>query len=427
MLAKTIAFYFTTISIFASAQLYFPPTNQDLWATVEPSAIHWNQTALDELKSYLEETHTKGFILLKDGKIVVEWYLNGHDVNKNWYWASAGKSLTSAVVGIAEFEGKLKLTDKSSKYLGEGWTSCTKEMEDKITVWNQITMTTGLDDNEFECTEPSCLTFKAEAGTRWAYHNSPYTLLDKVIENSTGQNLNLYLKEKIGDEIGMQGVFFKSGYNNVYYSTTRSMARYGLLALANGYWNGKDILKNNTYVSAMKNTSQNLNPSYGYLWWLNGKGKFMVPGLQTVFPADLIPNAPKDTYCALGKNDQKIHVVPSMNLVMVRMGDDASNSNDLASVKYDNILWDKLNKVFGITAIKNIVTNQISIIKDGNQFYSSDNGIYNWKVYDMRGQMFYSIDSSNYMYIKDLRRGLYFIKLEQNNQIIILKKYIHFE
>lgn len=83
---------------------------------------------------------------MKDGKIVLEYYFNDHDASKPWYWASAGKSLTSILVAFAESENKLKLTDASLKYLGKGWTSCTEAEEEKITVWNHITMTTGLDD-----------------------------------------------------------------------------------------------------------------------------------------------------------------------------------------------------------------------------------------------------------------------------------------
>ena len=50
--------------------------------------------------------------------------------------------------------------------------------------------------------------------------------------------------------------------------------------------------------------SQNINNSYGYLWWLNGKSSFMLPTLQTVFDGSMIPNGPNDMIMALGANDQ---------------------------------------------------------------------------------------------------------------------------
>jgi CubicO group peptidase (beta-lactamase class C family) len=135
-------------------------------------------------------------IVLKDGKIVLEEYLGKQLANptldfnssSNWYWASAGKTLTSALVGIAESQGKINFDAKTSDYLGVGWTALTTTQENKITIRHQLTMTTGLDDGvaNSDCTDPSCLIFKAEPGSRWAYHNAPYTLLDGVINFGHG-------------------------------------------------------------------------------------------------------------------------------------------------------------------------------------------------------------------------------------------------
>ena len=94
----------------------------------------------------------------------------------------------------------------------------------------------------------------------------------------------------------------------------------------------------------MKNTSQDLNKSYGYLWWLNGKESAMVPQSQIVFDTELIPNAPDDLYAGLGKNDQKLYVVPSQNLVVVRMGEDTGGAA-LGPSGFDNELWGYLNEV----------------------------------------------------------------------------------
>ncbi len=67
-------------------------------------------------------------------------------------------------------------------------------------------------------------------------------------------------------------------------------------------------------------TSQNINPSYGYLCWLNGKSKYMVPGSQTVYPTALVPNAPADMFAAMGAEDQRIYVIPSKNMVIIQNG-----------------------------------------------------------------------------------------------------------
>ncbi|HRG42797.1 MAG TPA: serine hydrolase domain-containing protein, partial [Saprospiraceae bacterium] len=205
------------------AQLYFPPTNSSTWETTDPSTLGWCQPKIDSLYHFLEANSTKAFILLKDGKIVLEKYFSGHSATNNWYWASAGKTLTSTLVGLAQQDNKLNISDLSSKYLGSGWTSCTPTQENKITIRHQLTMTSGLNDALADpyCTTNTCLQYKADAGTRWAYHNAPYTLLDKVIENATGSTLNQYINQKLKTTIGMDGIFLKQDFNNVYYSTAR--------------------------------------------------------------------------------------------------------------------------------------------------------------------------------------------------------------
>jgi hypothetical protein len=94
----------------------------------------------------------------------------------------------------------------------------------------------------------------------------------------------------------------------------------------------------------MTNTSQNLNLSYGYLTWLNGKATHMLPTVQFSFGGSMVPNAPADMYAALGKNDQKIYVVPSKKLVIIRMGESAGNVQ-LAVSSFDNELWGYLKDV----------------------------------------------------------------------------------
>lgn len=320
--------------------LYFPPPGQT-WATVDPIAdLNWCQENLDTLQTFLQERDSKAFIILKGGKIAVEWYYDDFTKDSLWYWASAGKSLTSTLVGIAQQEGFLDLDDPSSDYLGTGWTSCDPQDEAKITVRHQLTMTTGLDDGlgDADCTDPQCLECLAEPGSRWAYHNAPYTLLDGVITGATGVPINQYFATRIGNKIGAVGLYIKLDYNNVFFSRPRDMARFGLLIQARGKWDGTPVLADTNYYNLMVNTSQDLNKSYGYLWWLNGKGQHMLPGLQFKFNQDLIPTAPADLFAALGKNDQKIYVVPSQDLVVIRMGNTAGPTLPALS-GFDSQLW----------------------------------------------------------------------------------------
>jgi CubicO group peptidase (beta-lactamase class C family) len=333
------------ISEQTAINLYFPPLNSTEWETTTLTELKWNEVATQALYTFLEEKNTKAFIVLKNGRIAVEWYGTDFTQDSPWYWASAGKTLTSFTTGIAQEEGFLALTDKSSDYLGEGWTSLTTEKEGLITVWNQLSMTTGMDDTQGDCKTPDCLTYITDAGTRWSYHNAPYTLLQDVITNASNTDFPTYFNTKLRDRIGMTGQWFSTNEsNNVYWSTARSMARFGLLNLNNGVWDETTILGDTSFLKGMKNTSQPLNKSYGYLWWLNGKESAMIPQSQVIFETTLMPNAPEDLYAGLGKNDQKLYIVPSQNLVIVRMGEDTGVTT-LGPSSFDNELWELINSI----------------------------------------------------------------------------------
>ena len=322
--------------------MYFPPNTGTTWETKTPESLGWKTANIAALNTYLSEKNTKSFIVLHNGKIVMENYYNGHTSSSPWYWASAGKTLTAAVTGIAEQEGFLNINNKVSDYLGTGWTSAPLAKENLITCKNLLCMNSGLNDALGDDVSPANLQYVADAGTRWAYHNV-FVKLQNVVAQSTGQTWTNYFNTKLKDKIGMSGTWIQDGGLSVYWSNTRSMARFGLLALAKGNWNGTQII-NSTYQNNATTTSQSINLAYGYLWWLNGKTSYHMPQSQLQIPGTLIPTAPSDMYCALGKNDQKIYVVPSKKLVIIRMGDAADGSN-FALSDFDEVLWQKISAV----------------------------------------------------------------------------------
>ena len=321
-------------------EVYFPPTNSEIWETISVDDLNWNTDKLQPLLAYLEEKNSKSFIMLYNGKIVVEHYMNDHSNAKIWYWASAGKTLTTAVTGIAQEEGLLDIDAKVSDYLGNGWTNAPIEKEDLITCKNLLSMNSGLDDSLGDDVSPENLLYVADAGTRWAYHNV-YVKMQDVIAAASNQTWNQYFNTKLRDKIGMTGNWVDIGGLSVYWSNTRSMARFGLLISAKGKWENAQIIPE-AYLNDATNTSQNINQAYGYLWWLNGKQSYHLPQSQLQFNGTLIPNAPTDMYAALGKNDQKIYVIPSKNLVIVRMGD-AGDGENFAVSNFDDDLWAKIN------------------------------------------------------------------------------------
>lgn len=352
LIFSAVLFPILFVGVVSGQTYYFPPLTGNTWAVTTPEELGWCTDKIPALYDYLDDQETKAFIVLVNGEIVLEKYFGTFTADSVWYWASAGKTLTSFLVGLAQEEGKLNINDPTSKYLGKGWTSLPEDKENKITVWNQLTMTSGLDDGVGDpfCTNPDCLVYKADAGTRWAYHNGPYTLLDDVITEATGQNLNAFGASRLLAKTGMSGLFIRSGFNNVFYSKPRTMAKFGSLILNKGKWNGTDVMKDKDYLHASVTSSQNLNPSYGYLWWLNGQVKAMLPGSQVVFNRELFAEAPDDMYSALGKNGQILNIIPSLNMVMVRMG----NFNSSLPVPFllNDEIWKRFNEIACVTSVQ---------------------------------------------------------------------------
>jgi CubicO group peptidase (beta-lactamase class C family) len=322
--------------------MYFPPLSGNEWETVSIDALGWNENAVQPLLDLLTEKNTKAFILLKNGRIVLENYFSETTSASNLPWFSAGKTLTAFTVGVAQQEGLLDINESTSTYLGKGWTSLTPEQEINIKVKNQLTMTTGLDyTGDLGCIEPACLQFLNPTGEMWYYHNAPYTLLTNVIEAVSPNGFTDYYNTKLRDRIGMNGTWIPIGNAVVFFSTPRSMARFGLLNLNQGIWDETPILNDISYFTQMTTSSQDLNEAYGYLWWLNGKETIRLPGSEMVFNLEMVPSAPDDLIAGLGLNDQKVYVVPSEGLVVIRMGEDAGEM-PLGPSSFDDMLWEKI-------------------------------------------------------------------------------------
>ena len=400
------------------AQTYFPPLTGTTWSTTDPATLGWCQDSITKLYDWLETSDSKAFIVLKDGKIVLEKYFGTFTADSFYVWNSAGKTLTAYAVGIAQYEGFLDINDPTSDYLGTGWTSLTPPQESAITIRHQLTMTTGLDDGvpDFYCTDPACLVYKADPGTRWAYHNGPYTLLDSVIESATGMTLNTWVNQKIASKIGLTGLYIQSGYNNVFVSKARGMARFGLLLSQDGYWNTTPVLPDVTYLNEMRNSSQSLNNSYGYLTWLNGKTSFMIPQSQLVFPGELCPNAPADMYAAEGKNGQIINVVPSQGLVLVRMG--SSMGNSLVGTQYNDTIWQYMNRLTCVAGIADQSLETLQISPNPTNGLILISGLKGDEIVELKNQQGQSVpfqQIGNEISLKNLQAGVYFLTIRKEN------------
>ncbi len=251
-----------------SQSLYYPPLTGNVWDSILPSTLNYCQPRIDSLYNYLQAKNTKSFIILKDGKRVLEKYFGTYTRDSIWYWASASKSLAGFITGIAQQKGYININNKVSQYLGVGWTSALLIKEDLIKVKDLLKMTSGLNDVPpnpcaNEDTAKACLTYSVDVSTRWAYHTGAYRKIQDVVSSAVGLSYNIVTNNWIKTQTGMGGLWSQQ----VYYSKARDMARFGLLNLNKGIWNADTLMKDSLYFKDMLNTSQTLNKSYGYLWW----------------------------------------------------------------------------------------------------------------------------------------------------------------
>ena len=355
-LMRSLGLFLTTILFACSstddaqsqeAEIYFPST-VGTWETVTPQELGWEMSSLDEFYTFLEDNNTRAFVVLHRGRIVAERYWgddffgDAFDETSTWYWASASKALTASMIGMAQEKGLLSISNPTSNYLGMGWTSMDASLEQQITVRDQLTMTTGLEyeNVNLNCTDPSCLTYRNNPGITWYYHNAPYSLLRDVIANASGQDINTYTDMNVMVPIGASSGMWRTGMiATTYWSNARDLARFGLLHLAQGNWDGEQLVPQE-YLQDMVSPSQNLNPSYGYLWWLNGQASVVYPGVALSIQGSLSPSAPADLFAGLGKDGQIVDVIPSRELVVVRMGD--APGGDLVGSQFHEAMWQRL-------------------------------------------------------------------------------------
>jgi CubicO group peptidase (beta-lactamase class C family) len=239
--------------------------------------------------------------------------------------ASVQKSVTSFLCGVAWGKGLLDIDKPVSGYIGAGWTKATAEQEAKITVRHLMSMSSGLDNR---------LQYDAPAGTKWMYNTNAYAVLIKVMESAAKQDINELTKEWLTGPIGMPDSRWEprrwlAGGEDAnaigFVTTARDLARFGLMMMNKGTWDGRDLLKNPEYLEQALAPSQEMNPAYGLLWWLNNE--------RARRRREQIPAAPEDLFMAAGALDRRVYVIPSMNLVVVRLGDQAGEGFDQEFMK----------------------------------------------------------------------------------------------
>ncbi len=315
---------------------YYPPLTGSAWETISPADLGWDVTALNDLIQYVDANNSTAFIILYKGRIVTEKYFRGFTATSSNRIFSATKSIAGFLTGLAQEQGQLDISKKVSDYIGTGWSRAPVFRENLITVKHLITMTSGLNEN---------LTYDTVPGTKWYYNTIAYHKIYEVLASAYDQDNTTYTNDQLWSKIGMQHSFWdeEPGGGPSMSCSGRDMARFGLMMLAGGKWNGSTLMKDAGYFKSMVNSSQAYNAAYGYLWWLNGKSNFMLPGTSgTQYKGVLVAQAPTDLWAALGYGDKKIYVVKSEDLVVIRNGAPSNAPVTYALSNFDNELWKKL-------------------------------------------------------------------------------------
>jgi CubicO group peptidase (beta-lactamase class C family) len=307
--------------------------NGGAWQTIEPAAAGFNPARLNAAVQAAVADRSTSVMVLRDGRIVSEVYGQGGGVNVSREIASSGKSMVSVLVGCCLDEGKIKSLDQSAADFVPQWKDTPKAA---ITIRHLISMTSGLDDAGLAVRnvagDQSALNAAAAQvappGTRWSYNTPVYHLMFHVVARAAGERFEDYAKRKLLDPLGMTGSTWLTNtgkdaagrdVTNYYTAlcTARDLARFGMMGLAGGSFNGRQIVSN-SYFKAATSPSQELNAAYGYLFWENAKPGRPAGGQGA--PRHLFAGSPLDTFATLGAAGQNVIVVPSLGLVMVRQG-----------------------------------------------------------------------------------------------------------
>jgi len=266
---------------------------------------------------------TRAVLVVYKNQIIAEKYAKGFSKNTKLLGWSMTKSITSAILGILEKQGKINVNQKN---LFPEWEN---DERSKITLNNLLQMNSGLEwlEDYNTMSDITKMLFLAKdmsksqiqkpligkPNNNWNYSSGTSNLLSGFIRNQfkTHQEYLDFWYAELIDKIGMNSMVIETDLTGNYigssyaWATARDWAKFGLLYLHNGNWNGTQIL-NKSWVNYTKTPTNSSNGEYGAHFWLNAGGVY--------------PNAPKDLFSCNGYQGQHIFIIPSKEMVIVRMG-----------------------------------------------------------------------------------------------------------
>ncbi len=311
------------------------------WRMARPEDHGLSETALQSAADKLAEPgERQGLVVIRNGMLVFERYWANDYVRATPEWQnvsfSSGKSFGSTMVGVAQFQGLLDINDLASKY----HPSEVSGLKPNTTIKHLLTMSSGgtmnmkpssvppkrLDDatppgpgaeyewyEEAEDGTPPGYGRTIEPGTQFFYDGAPADHLADIVANAAGKSSHRFMLEEVAAPLGCENFSYQpegvDHNNNVRIGgsilmSCRDLARLGQLYLNKGMWGGKRLLEA-SYVSAAT-TPSDLNPGYGYLWWLNA--------------AMRVERAPRSMYFAAGALGQFCYVLPEQDMIIATMG-----------------------------------------------------------------------------------------------------------
>jgi CubicO group peptidase (beta-lactamase class C family) len=280
---------------------------------------------------------TRAVAVVYDGQLVAERYAPGFGPEMPMLGWSMSKSVTNALVGILVRQGRLALHEPAPV---PEW-QAPDDPRGKITLDQLLRMSSGLDFEEVykPMADATDMLYGSDdfaafaAGSSlgaapeeiWNYSSGTANIIARIVRHEAEKQYENYygfIREALFDRIGMRsavmeadpsGTFVGSSYA---FATVRDWARFGLLYLQDGIWKGERVLPDDWVSYTATPTPKAPRGEYGALFWLNAG-----------FSGNrLWPHAPVDAYAAQGFQEQKVVVIPSRKLVLVRFGATADRS-----------------------------------------------------------------------------------------------------
>ncbi|MBW2241829.1 MAG: serine hydrolase [Deltaproteobacteria bacterium] len=308
--------------------------------------------ALDDAFAEPENTpgrmrQTLAVLVAHGGRLVAERYASSvHRDSRLLSW-SAAKSVTAALIGVAELEGRL---DRFARAVVPEWQEAS-DPRGAITPDQLLRMSSGLafdetygavnDVSRMLFTHPDAGAFAAdmelvhEPDSAWSYSSGTSNILARILRDLFGQDLEAQVRwsrASFFDPIGMRSAVFETDASgsfigsSLFYATGRDWARFGQLHLQDGTWNGQRILPEDWIRYVSTPTPKAPEGRYGAGWWLNAGD-----------PADptqrMWPTVPPEVYAARGMSGQYVVIVPSAELVIVRLGLTQSGGDELQGIE----------------------------------------------------------------------------------------------